>query len=216
MEALTPRPIDGTPMFPLGQVLLPSTGMGLHVFESRFRQLVVDCLASEHDPPELASTLIERGHEVGGDDERATVGVLAHMQGVEAMRDGRYTFVAVGVRRVRVTEWLDDDPYPRARVESWPDPDADDPTLLGALRAAAQRAEQLRRLIAEAQGAAAVPGELVIDDLPVIGCYQLAAQLPIGPADRHRLLRAPTVRTRFDVLDDVFDDLESMLKFGMT
>ena len=36
-------------MFPLGTVLLPGGVLPLHVFEPRYRQLVIDCLAGHRD-----------------------------------------------------------------------------------------------------------------------------------------------------------------------
>lgn len=202
-------------MFPLGQVLLPTSGTPLHVFEPRYRQLVVDCLAADRDPPELGTALIERGSEVGGGDIRASVGVLAHMVGVQALPDGRYAFVAAGVRRIRVRHWLDDDPYPLAEVEGWPDPDAADPTLSVRLDAARRHADEVRALMVSA-GAVRDPAPLVSDDRPDAGLYQIAAQLPIGPADRLSLLAVPSLRQRFDRLDEVLDDVASMLRFRMT
>lgn len=203
------------PMFPLGQVLLPTSGMPLHVFEPRYRQLVVDCLAGDSEPPELGTALIERGHEVGGGDVRASVGVLAHMLAVQALDDGRYAFVAAGVRRIRITGWLDDDPYPRAEVEEWPDPDAADPTLVARLDTARSRAGDVVRLMVES-GVVAEATPLVSDDRPDAGLFQLAAQLPVGPADRLALLVAPSVRDRFDRFDAVLDDVAAMLRFGLT
>ncbi|NDH88444.1 MAG: hypothetical protein EBY61_07465, partial [Actinobacteria bacterium] len=59
---------------------------------------------------------IERGREVGGDDVRADVGVVARVLEMSSLPDGRVSIVAVGTRRVRVDDWLDDAPYPRAMV----------------------------------------------------------------------------------------------------
>ena len=58
------------PMFPLGTVLLPGGVLPLHVFEPRYRQLVIDCLADDTGEPEFGVTMIERGSEVGGGDQR--------------------------------------------------------------------------------------------------------------------------------------------------
>ena len=41
------------PMFPLGTVLLPGAVLPLHVFEPRYRQLVIDCLADDTGDPEF-------------------------------------------------------------------------------------------------------------------------------------------------------------------
>ena len=38
----------------------------------------------------------------------------------------------------------------------------------------------------------------------------------IGPADRYRLLAAPGPAVRLDVLDEILDDVEAMLKFRLS
>lgn len=124
------------PMFPLGSVLLPSMVLPLHVFEERYRAMVRDCLAGER---EFGVTLIERGSEVGGGDIRAMAGTVAEIVQAEEFDDGRWGVVAVGARRVRVTGWLPDDPYPRAEVEDWPDEPTDDAEALQASFAARRR-----------------------------------------------------------------------------
>src|SRR3954447_12098654 len=101
------------PMFPLGSVLLPSVFLPLHVFEPRYRALTEHCLAGER---EFGVVLIERGSEVGGGDVRSPVGTVARILEAVQFDDGRWALGVVGTRRVRVTAWLDDDPYPRAEV----------------------------------------------------------------------------------------------------
>ncbi len=117
------------PMFPLGTVLLPGGVLPLHVFEPRYRQLVIDCLNDDSGDPEFGVTLIERGSEVGGGDQRSAVGVVGRMVQVDALPGGRYAVVAVGTRRFRVNAWLPDDPYPLADVDEWRDVDPDAPEL---------------------------------------------------------------------------------------
>ena len=110
-----------TPMFPLGSVLTPGMVLPLHVFEPRYRRLVGDCLEGDG---EFGVVLIERGSEVGGGDVRSMVGTMAAIADSSALPDGRWAVVAVGTRRIAVEQWLDDDPYPRAVVRDWPDPEA--------------------------------------------------------------------------------------------
>ena len=112
------------PMFPLGSVLFPHAALPLHVFEARYRSLVEECLAGE---PEFGVVLIERGSEVGGGDTRFGVGTVARIVDASLFPDGRYALVTVGTARLRVHEWLPDDPYPRASVEG-----LDDRTVGGA------------------------------------------------------------------------------------
>src|SRR5688572_14490436 len=109
-------------MFPLGSVLVPGMILPLHVFEPRYRALVRDCTAGDG---EFGVVLIERGSEVGGGDARTDVGTMARIVQADELPDGRFAVGAVGMRRIRVTAWLVDEPYPRAEVADWPDVDVD-------------------------------------------------------------------------------------------
>jgi len=205
------------PMFPLGSVLLPGAVLPLHVFEQRYRVLVRDCLAA--DDHEFGVTMIERGSEVGGGDQRMSVGTIARMIQVAELTDGRYALVCVGTRRIRVKQWLPDDPYPIADVEDWPDEDApgdDGPSM--ALAAQLNDAEsRVRRVAALATelGDSCVDGTSTISDDPLLATYHLAAIAPIGPADTYRLLCAESPMRRLAILDDVLDDVEAVLSFRM-
>jgi Lon protease-like protein len=208
-------------MFPLGSVLLPGGVLPLHVLEPRYRQLVVDLLASDAHDPEFGVTLIERGREVGGGDQRSDVGVVARIVHVDALDDGRYALVAIGTRRIRVNAWLPDDPYPLADVDDWPDDDPDAPGLAVEVAAAHARVRQAHRMAAELGDApeqlhaleALDAVDVEISDDPLLASYHLVALAPIGPADRYRLLCAPSPAARLDLLDEALDDVEAMLRF---
>jgi Lon protease-like protein len=194
-------------MFPLGTVLLPGVFLPLHVFEPRYRALVHDCLAGT---PEFGVALIERGQEVGGGDSRFGVGCVARILEAGELPDGRYALATVGVRRIRVTSWLPDDPYPMAEVEDWPDPPVGDGD--GEQRDAV--ASELRRVLAlAAEVGEIVPsatGVDVADDVEAAS-YQLAALTPVGPLDRLALLAAPSVRERLDRVGSLLADVQAVL-----
>ncbi len=199
-------------MFPLQTVLLPGGVLPLHVFEPRYRQLVIDCLADDTGDPEFGVTLIERGSEVGGGDQRADVGVIARVVQVQALPDGRYTLVAVGTRRLRVNAWLPDDPYPLADIDEWRDLEPDAPELPAKVTTATRRLGEVLELAARF---ADVPTELAISDDPLLASYHLAALAPVGPADRYRLLCAESPAARLGLLIEVLDDVEAMLRFRL-
>jgi Lon protease-like protein len=199
-------------MFPLGSVLLPGGVLPLHVFEPRYRRLVVDLLAEDVEHPEFGVTLIERGHEVGGGETRTDVGVVARPVRIDALTDGRYAMVCIGTRRIRVNAWLPDDPYPLADVDDWPDDDPDADGLTVAVEAAHARVRTAHRLAAEL-GDEPADLDLDISDDPLLASYHLAALAPIGPADRYRLLCAASPADRLRLLDDVLDDVEAMMRF---
>ena len=203
------------PMFPLGTVLLPGAVLPLHVFEPRYRQLVIDCLADDTGDPEFGVALIERGWEVGGGDARSDVGTVARMVRVEALDGGRYAIVAVGTRRIRVNAWLPDDPYPIADVDDWPDDDADQPELRERVDDLTSRLREILALAAELGEAPADVDLGMISDDPVVASYHLAALAPLGPADTYRLLCAPTPAARLVGLGSALDDAEAVLRFRL-
>ena len=94
-------------MFPLGNPLMPFSMVTLRIFEPRYLQMIDECV--EQSAP-FGIVLIERGFEVGGGDQRSTIGTVAQLVDVKDLPDGELAVVAVGVERIRVLEWLPDDP----------------------------------------------------------------------------------------------------------
>jgi Lon protease-like protein len=210
------------PMFPLGSVLLPGGILPLHVFEPRYRDMVRDCLRTD-GTPEFGQALISHGWETGGGDERVTVGTVAQMLQVDALDEHRYAVIAVGTRRIRINAWLPDDPYPVADVDDWPDEDPDAAGLAAAVAASHARVRAARALAIEvavrlddALTDGVDDSDDAVSDDPLLATYHLATLAPIGPADRFRLLAAPGPAARLDLLDEILDDVEAMLKFRLS
>jgi Lon protease-like protein len=201
------------PMFPLGMVLLPGGILPLHVFEPRYRQMIINCL-QEDGHPEFGQALITHGAEAGGGDERAMVGTIAQMVQVEALDGERYALIAIGTRRIRINTWLPDAPYPIADVDDWPDEEPD-AGLSIAVEATHARVQAVLKMAVELGDVSAETVESEISDDPLFATYHLASLAPIGPADRYRLLVAPSPAARLNILDDVLDDVEAMLKFRL-
>ena len=201
-------------MFPLGSVLLPGMLLPLHVFEDRYRTMIDDVLAATAiDPPrpaEFGVCLIERGSEVGGGDVRSGVGCMAHILEGQQTDDGRWALLAVGDRRVRITEWLEDDPYPMAIVEDWPDPPTPSPSV--------DRLDEIERVVrrvgalASELGSPGLPADLEFSSDVVSRSYQLAVMSPLGSLDRQRLLAAPDVAARTDLLADLLSEQEDLMR----
>lgn len=190
-------------MFPLGSVLVPGMVLPLHVFEPRYRQLVRDCTAGDG---EFGVVLIARGSDVGGGDVRTEAGTLARIVQADELPDGRFVVGAVGLRRIRVERWLDDDPYPRAEVVDWPEvTDDGGPGTAAAVQEVARLVRRAAALHAEL-GEPAAPVDLELSADPVIAGYQAALAVPLGPADRQDVLCAPSVDDRFVLLRDLLVD----------
>lgn len=195
-------------MFPLQSVLVPGSLLSLHVFEDRYKALVDRCLAADED---FGVVLISRGSEVGGEDQRTSVGTRAAIVRAEQVPDGRWALVAVGTERIRVDAWLPDDPHPIAEVAAWPDPEPveDQTHHLLATGDHLARVLALHRKLGD-------PGPAPVAEVgpgsASLASHRLAALAPVGPLDRQRLLAAPDVPARLDLLDDLLADDEAVCR----
>jgi Lon protease-like protein len=197
-------------MFPLGSVLLPTMVLPLHVFEPRYRALVRHCLGGEGEP-EFGVVLIARGSEVGGDDVRTNVGTVARIVEVGELPDGRFVLATVGTRRIRVEEWLPDDPWPRALVSDLLDD-------VPAGEASAELWVGVRTVLRRVLGLATELGEEVapltteLSDDPAVGSFQAAALAPLGPVDRQATLPVTDVDERLVLVEQLLRDQEELLE----
>jgi uncharacterized protein len=207
-----------TPMFPLEVALLPDTELPLRVFEPRYSQLVSDCLSA--DDPVFGVVLIAAGREVGGGDERYDVGVLARIVEHHAHGGGRYTLRCRVGDRIRVREWLPDDPYPRAVIEPWPD-EPGEAVSDESIRDLEDRVMALFERIAAARDAQLPPRDVLFADValadgPGKRLYALASRVPMGPADRYSVLAAPSAAARRQALSEAVDTIAAMIDFQLS
>jgi Lon protease-like protein len=200
-------------MFPLSAVLYPHAQIPLHVFEPRYRALTRDCLAGD---ARFGVVLIERGAEVGGGDQRMAVGTRAVITQAAALSDGRWMLMVQGDVRIRVGEWLADDPYPLAMVEEWT-PRVDDvaPSLL---HRAEQCVRRTRGLLSESGATSALPAETRFDHDPDVASWQICGEAPLNMMDAQRVLSAPGTAERLELLIELTEamelDLHRMLASG--
>jgi D-alanyl-D-alanine carboxypeptidase/D-alanyl-D-alanine-endopeptidase (penicillin-binding protein 4) len=190
-------------MFPLQSAVLPGTVVPLRVFEDRYRTLVDRCVAEDED---FGIVLISRGREVGGGDERTDVGVRVRILGAEGLGGPEpIQLLGAAVGRLKVLRWLDDDPHPWADVEDWPDPEpgADADTRLDDVESDLRLLLALRRDLGDPGPAPDVP----IDRRdPLVASWALAHHTPVSAYDRQRLLLAPDLDHRLDLLVELIAD----------
>ncbi|RDI16652.1 ATP-dependent Lon protease/hypothetical protein [Rhodococcus sp. AG1013] len=207
------------PMFPLGSTLLPGERLPLHVFEPRYQALVRDCLAAT-EGPRFGTVLIARGHEVGGGDVRHEVGTSVRIVSHVDIGDGRYALNCVGEERIRIRHWLDDDPYPRAEVESWPVGPGGrvDDTRLEQLT---DRLTELYVLLTRIRGREdepqpAPPRLFDILEQPGDHLYALAAWVPMGAADQLQVLAAESADDRYRAVAEAIDNAREIAEFRLS
>ena len=178
-------PVLELPMFPLGSVLFPHMPLALRLFEERYLTMLAHLLEAED--PAFGVVLIERGRETGGGEHRFRTGTVAEIVEVDG-GEGFVAVIAEGGQRFEVTDWLPDDPYPRAEIRTLDDLEWDDrfESLRGETEAAVRRSLAVASEFSEQQWASVV--ELADD--PLESSWQLAGIAPVSELDQMRFLSA--------------------------
>jgi hypothetical protein len=206
-------------MFPLQSAFLPGEDLPLQIFEPRYAELVRDCMRDNN--PRFGVVLISQGREVGGGDVRCDVGTVARItECVEVAGSGRFVLSCRTSERIKVCEWLPDNPYPRAVVEEWPD-EPGKPVSAGQLEELEDRMMALFERIANARDLPVPDREEVLGvpaDTDEAGerLYALASRIPIGPADRYAVLAAPTAAERLTALNEAVDSVAAVIEFQLS
>ena len=180
-------------MFPLGRGIFPGAILKLRVFEPRYLEMIDLCVRRRIG---FGVVLIERGSEVGGGDVRFDVGVSVSMTQVASVGDGHLMVIARGGSRIRVEKWLDDAPYPRARVRILADPPGH--FLEGDVR------HRLVREFRRGLGLFAEMGAKTsdIDPLPgetLAAAYRALDLFPVPDLDRQQILEADDPAERVEL-----------------
>jgi Lon protease-like protein len=105
------------PLFPLATVVFfPNTLLPLHVFETRYRQMVSDIMSAERI---IGMVLLKPGWEKDyqGNPEIYNVACMGRMVSAEPLEDGRFNIVLYGLKRVKILETVKDNPYRLVRVK---------------------------------------------------------------------------------------------------
>jgi Lon protease-like protein len=155
--------------------------------------------------------LIARGNEVGGGDVRTDIGTVAKVVGANEFPDGRWAVIAVGTSRLRVRQWLADDPYPRAQVEQFADDPAAEVASTTSFEELVRHARRVMALAVEAGQPTAEATSGFADD-PALGTFEIAGALPLGPFDRQRVLGLDSSGARCALLAELCREHEGDLR----
>jgi Lon protease-like protein len=96
-------------LFPLNSVLFPGAALNLHIFESRYKQMINECLETGEG---FGVALIADGAEAG--DPNVTphdVGSIAEIVDVQPLAFGRFYVSTIGRERFRITEIVSREPF---------------------------------------------------------------------------------------------------------
>ncbi len=130
------RGLNDLPLFPLPVVLFPGVPLPLHIFEPRYRQMLIDIRLSNNmfglayfDPTTSESEMPPAGH----------VGCVAEITETQTFPDGRSTIMTLGVIRYRIESYVEEgSPYLVAQVSYFEDDDEDESLLASASKEVAE------------------------------------------------------------------------------
>jgi hypothetical protein len=201
-------------MFPLGMVVFPHQVVGLCIFEPRYRQMLHDVAVENL----FGTCLIERGSEVGGYDQRTSVGTVVQVLGSHHLIDGKTLIMVEGISCVQVTSWLEDDPYPRAVVsERCCDEVTIEPALLKSTQSAVRA---LRNLQSEVFAEQRLQTNCDMDPDPWVRSWQLCSMTPMSIFDQFKVLSLSNPNDRLRLLAEIccerYGDYQRLLATDMT
>lgn len=185
------------PLFPLPMVLFPGTLVPLHIFETRYRQMVEDVMEGEnrfgllyHDPDLKGPFMNEPGQ----------IGTVAEIKRHQPLPEGRSMILVKGMDRFRiVNEVTGTHPYYQARVEVVEDDPVQDPKVLVARR---KRSLALFKNVLQTQPH--VPDAMPTFSVKREISFRLGATVRMDPFWQQELLELRNEQERLDRLDPVF------------
>lgn len=197
------------PMFPLGLVAFPGSVVPLRLFEPRYLALHEHLVLNDD---KFGIVLIERGSaEAGGNDERFDLGTLMSSVRSAVLDDGTVIVIAVGQQRIRIHEWLEPDPFPRAVVERLDQPTTDPSTdaLVNECRWLLHSVFE----VASELGADTSDVDLTLAEDTVPAMYDIAHIAPLQEMDQQRILEQDDASQAAEILRTELHGLVEMLEF---
>lgn len=196
-------------MFPLGMVVFPFQRVALCVFEPRYHRLLEDIDASGR----LGTCLISRGSDVGGHDERSSVGTAIEVVATKALGNGKTLVMVEGHQAIDIVEWMNDDPYPRARVRHRPCHSVDVDTTL--LRSTVSAVRALRALQSEIHPDQCLEYDFALEPDIRAQIWQLCSLTSMSTLDQFMVLQKadPNERLRLvlEICCERYGDYQRML-----
>jgi Lon protease-like protein len=196
------------PLFPLPNVVLfPGVYLPLHIFEPRYRAMVVDALDGDRL---IGMVLLRPGFEEDYEGrppvfDVGCAGVITHH---ERLQDGRFNIVLQGTERFRIRGEDHSRPYRVGNVDSLAESVSTQPLEVRSIR---QRLESLVTVLVEKhRGELSIPPSM--SDVDVI--HALAQYLELAPLEKQAILEMDSLLSRASALADLLE-MHSLAHGGM-
>lgn len=191
------RGLSNLPLFPLPVVLFPGVPLPLHIFEPRYRQMLLDIRVSNNlfglayfDSTTAETEVPPAGH----------VGCVAEVTETQTFPDGRSNILTLGVIRYRIESYVEHgDPYLVAQVSYFEDEDENESMLAATAKEVAEtftRIAQAVRTINDER--ASLPD--ISDTEPQRLSFLVAAAMEIDADVKQELLELRSTSERLERL----------------
>ena len=199
------------PVLPLrNTVVFPMTVVPLAAGQPRSLRLIDDVASGDR----LVGLVLQKDpkQEGAGPGETYEVGTIASIHQMMRVPDGTVRLAVQGLRRMRIVEWVAEEPYLRALVEEIPETVEDTVEVKALMRNALELFQRLVSLVSN------LPEELVtaalnIDD-PLHLVYLIASNLRMEPEERQELLELDSVRDKLLKLNAFMSRELDLLELG--
>ena len=199
------------PILPLrGTVVFPMTLVPLAAGQARSLRLIDDVVSGDR----IVGLVLQLDQEQEGANPGETheIGVVANIHQMMRVPDGTVRLAIQGVRRMRVAEWVAEEPYLTARIEEIPE-EADESVEVKALMR--NTLELFQRLVSLVSS---LPDELAtaafnIDD-PLHLVYLISSNLRMEPEEKQELLELDSIRAKMQRLNAFISKELDLLELG--
>jgi ATP-dependent Lon protease len=199
------------PVLPLrGLVVFPQTAIPLTVGQARSIRLVDDAVAGDR----LVALVTAHNPELErpGPEDVYRVGTLASIHRLFRAADGTIRLLVQGLRRIRIEEFVSDEPYLRGRVVELPETVQDDIEIEALVRSVQDKFREMAEL------ANNLPSELVNSALsnedPLEMAYSVATFVRLSLERAQKLLEADDLRTKLLMLLEHLSKEVEVLQIG--
>lgn len=188
------------PIFPLAIVVYPGQTVPLHIFEERYKAMVIDCSPGRSDGPFSPFGI---SMQLGGEVEPVGCSVVVS-DITERYADGSFDIIARAERRYTTVRTFDDRPYLTGEVEYFED--TENPAVEPGLRQEVEaRLAELVDLASKEAGVADEPGDAP-DSSDAGDAFTMAARVGLGLKQKQRILEARSERQRLEQLASYLDE----------
>lgn len=201
--------IESLALFPLSDVvLLPEISVPLYIFEPRYRQMTREALEGSRQIG-MVTVRPDALGSMAGEPRLFEIGCLGRIAQAQEHPDGTFHILLIGERRFRILDEharSGDRLYRCARVELLMDAHAESDAELERIRGLRRELLALLEELIEAMRPDASPAKMLegfegLESERLINA--LTQAISFRPVEKQRLLEAPTVLSRFEIMGDL-------------